>query len=270
MLYKLIRTTIIVVAAIFIVGTMNAQAPPPPQSQIGVVEIILVLLIQILIFAVAIILIGWIGLGIRKLWFLIETDYANSGGGCLFWLLFPISLFFLILYWAPMESIQDWKESTGRGRILNKKKTSRYIRTSKSIYCYYVKLNVIIFFTVIGAIMGLFCLFFDACLIFNHPIICAIDEVSEVFAFFAFTLLGYLTPFIWIGIKAWFSRISDWNCLLSIIVLFLPHVIIPVISIYYAFKGIIAIIRRDFEEIDPRDLSSEQGTVDGCDDPRWY
>ena len=155
----------------------------------------------------------------------------------------------------------------------------RYIRLNES-WGKFVKLKVITVFTVIGATFGMIGLFFDTCLIFDKPLCDIIRSIYEKFGIFAiiiFALSGYFIPFLWVGIKQWFSLISSseegcLGCLFTLIFLCLPHVFIPIFAIYYAFIGIIAIIKRDFERHDPSDFIKKCGPAEGggCDDPRWY
>ena len=110
---------------------------------------------------------------------------------------------------------------------------------------YEIRVKVIIIFTLIGAIfgaifgvLGLQYQFLN--LMINEST--SMDVILGIFTFFAFILCGFLIPFVWFGIRFWFSVVFGTSygfagCL-SLIVLFLPHIFIPIFTIFFAFKGL--------------------------------
>ena len=68
--------------------------------------------------------------------------------------------------------------------------------------------------------------------------------IGFIFGIFFFTLLGYLIPFIWVGTKKWFSLFNN-GCLINLVLFFCFPYIIAALAVFYAFKGLIAIINKE-------------------------
>ena len=136
-------------------------------------------------------------------------------------------------------------------------KYSRYIRTSKSCNCHYVRLKSIkVFAFFIGPIIGLIAGF-------------ELGLFGALSGALLGVILGYLMPFLCAGIKQWRScmiinssdGLGTAGCL-SLFVFFLAPFLIPIFTIIYAFKGVIAIIKRDFDFIKPSSLIKPSGPID--------
>ena len=110
--------------------------------------------------------------------------------------------------------------------------TSRYIDVGSRNQEYEISLTIIIVFTVIGAIIGLMGMF---SIIFTNPLL-------GILVFISFSFCGYLIPFLWIGLKQWYS-LFKYGCFVGLILIFFFPYAIAILTLFYGIKGIIAILK---------------------------
>ena len=185
---------------------------------------------------------GWIGIGIPN--YRYEFDGAfdfdfpweeekSIGLNILFSPIYLLSYLFkfviIIFCSSPIESFRDWTGyiNNNEGRI-----KSRYIQVVDGPYYYVGLKRITVFSFFIGPIIGLIAGFEEG--------------IFEALSYALLgVLLGYLTPFLLVGIKQWSWYMSQ-DCLTSFFFFFLAPFLIPIFTIWCAYKGISAILKRDY------------------------